>query len=121
MIAVTRKSGIAPFLARISNPYKLRKLSVRVGLPVVRAYARWFSSRTTLLVFTDATTAWIVPRDGYVERYTDNSVLLTKSGFSIGGEYLKKEIERGNAMRAAMDAESPMSIQEHEHMFSREN
>jgi hypothetical protein len=67
-------------LNRVSNPAKLRKLSARVGLPVIRAYARWFDEQTTLLAFTDATTAWIVPRVGDVERYTDEAVELVDRG-----------------------------------------
>jgi hypothetical protein len=53
----------------ISNPSKLRRLSERVGAPVIAAYARWFEPQTTILVFTDAKTAWVVPREGSVERY----------------------------------------------------
>lgn len=66
-------------LNRVSNPAKLRKLATRVGAPVVRAYARWFAEQTTLLVFTDDTTAWVVPRVGDVERY-DEAVKLTDHG-----------------------------------------
>ena len=71
-------------LNRVSNPAKLRKLSARLGLPVVRAYARWFAHQTTLLVFTDDTTAWVVPRVGPIERYTDERVRLVDNGFARG-------------------------------------
>lgn len=71
-------------LNRVSNPAKLRKLSTRVGQPVVRAYARWFADQTTLLVFTDETTAWVVPKVGPVERYTDRALMLVENGVRDG-------------------------------------
>lgn len=67
-------------LNRISNSAKLRRLSERVGLPVIRAYSRWFENQNTLLAFTDEATAWIVPKTGDVERYDDMTVRLTDGG-----------------------------------------
>lgn len=55
-------------LNRVSNPAKLRRLSARVGAPVIRAYARFFADQNVLLAFTDEKTAWVVPREGEVER-----------------------------------------------------
>lgn len=62
------------------NPAKLRKLSLRIGHDVVRAYARWFDNQTTLLVFTDTVTAYVVPRIGDVTLYTDEAVELVDNG-----------------------------------------
>lgn len=65
----------------VTNPAKLRKLSARVGAPVLRAYARWFDPQTTLLVFTAPDVAWVVPKSGGVERYAE-PILLTERGIS---------------------------------------
>ena len=70
-------------LVRISNHSKLRRLSEHVGQPVIRAYSRWFDNQNTLLVFTDETTAWIVPRLGAVERYVE-PVELVEYGIRTG-------------------------------------
>lgn len=67
-------------LNRVSNPAKLRRLSERVGAPVIRAVSRWFGNQNTLLVFTDQTTAWKVPRDGPVERYLDEQLEVQDRG-----------------------------------------
>lgn len=69
---------------RVSNHRQLRRLSARVGLPVIRAYARCFQPQTTLLAFTDETTAWVVPKEGPVERYLDEPVQLTERGIRYG-------------------------------------
>lgn len=59
-------------LNRISNPRKLRRLSERVGAPVIRAYARFFAEHGAVLAFTDKTTAYYVTHDE-VERYVDEA------------------------------------------------
>lgn len=70
-------------LNRISNPKALRRLSARVGLPVIRGYARFFMNQNTVLAFTDATTAYVVPKsEGPVERYMDEDVELLDTGLS---------------------------------------
>lgn len=67
-------------LNRVDNPAKLRRLSLVIGHPVIRAYSRWFANQNTLLVFTDPTTAWVVERDGTFERYTEQQVELLEHG-----------------------------------------
>jgi hypothetical protein len=71
-------------LNRVCNPAKLRKLSARVGAPVIRAYSRFFADQNTLLAFTDESTAWVVPREGPVERYADEGVRLVDKGVRVG-------------------------------------
>lgn len=67
-------------LVRIDNPRKLRALSARVGRPVIRAYSRWFENQNDLLAFTDATTAYLVPKSGDVEPYADYRLELLPNG-----------------------------------------
>jgi hypothetical protein len=65
-------------LNRVSNAKQLRRLSARVGQPVIRGYARYFANQNTVLAFTDTHTAWVVPKgDAPVERYTDENLELT--------------------------------------------
>ena len=70
----------------VSNPKKLRKLSNRLGSPVIRAYARWFTNQRTLLAFTNETTAWIMRANGEIELYTDRPLRLEDGGIRILGE-----------------------------------
>lgn len=50
-------------LVPVCNPRKLRRLSERVGRPVIRAYSRFYDNQRDLVAFTDAVTAWCVPAD----------------------------------------------------------
>ncbi len=74
---------------RVTNAAKLRKLSARVGMPVIRGFVRWFENQNTVLAFTDETTAGVVPKSGPVERYTDEPVRLLERGFQTGANALK--------------------------------
>lgn len=71
-------------LNRISNPTQLHALSRRVGVPIIRAYSRWFENQNTVLAFSDDTTAWVVPKVGPVEPYTDEPVRLVERGVRTG-------------------------------------
>jgi hypothetical protein len=71
-------------LQRISSPKKLRRLSVLVGRPVIRAYAKWFKDQRVLLAFVDDVTAWVVAPNEPPELFTDESVRLVENGIATG-------------------------------------